>query len=705
MRRLLLCVIFTLWTAAPLWAQTISPTTLLADQITVSGTILTAQGNVSLWVNGQQITAQMIRYDQATNQLRIEGPIRLQDGADTVILAQQADLDLTLQRSILRDARLVLENRLQMAAAEIARPNARYTGLFKVAITSCYVCQGQTPIWQIRARRIVHDADERQIYLDGAQLRLFDIPIIYVPRMRLPDPSLDRATGFLVPELKNNSLTGFGIRLPYFIRIGDHRDLTLTPFIADDTTTLEYRYRQAFRAGNLVVTGAVSDDTIVPGELRAYLFANADFALARDYDLTFQLQSVTDPNYLREYGYSNVDRLHSFAQIERAKDRGYANLRLSHYNSLRASDNNAFLPSLVLEGSTERRYFPDRIGGEARYQLGFQSAYRYSDLDVSGFDVSRISGQVEWERNWLLQGGLVADFGVRARADLYRIDQHSGFPAEVFNTQAQMQASLSWPLQRVGPGFRDVFTPRLGFSLSRADLSNVPNQDSTRIELDEGNLFDFQRSPGFDVADTANLITLGAQWDRLYSDGTQMRWSLGRIWRDQAQSQFSQTSGLQGTSSDWLVSGGLHTTNGMDLLARALVDADTFDLQKAETRVDLTRDRYGINATYTYLAADLAENRAQTVSQLALNGRYKIDNHWTLLGNFRYDFGADEMSNAGLGVQFKNECIDVNFSVSRRFETNPGVRSSNDYGLTVELLGFGVEGETPSPRKTCGGSL
>ena len=45
------------------------------------------------------------------------------------------------------------------------------------------------------------------------------------------DPTLQRATGFLIPSYRTDSTLGSGFRLPYFIKMGDHRDLLLAPFL------------------------------------------------------------------------------------------------------------------------------------------------------------------------------------------------------------------------------------------------------------------------------------------------------------------------------------------------------------------------------------------------------------------------------------------------------------------------------------------
>ncbi|MEM6307625.1 MAG: LPS-assembly protein LptD, partial [Pseudomonadota bacterium] len=232
-----------------LWAQIVQAQTagsLTADRIQLNGTVLSATGNVDIWQNGQHIQASSLKYNRDTGVITLIGPIRVTNSDGTYAVASFATLNQTLQTSILRDARLVFENRLQMAAVQIRQPNARYTELFQVAATSCYVCANQTPIWQIRAKRVLRDKSQQQLYLEHAHLRILGVPVFYLPRMRLPDPNVARATGFLVPRLRVSNLLGTGLELPYFMTLGDHRDLTLTPYASSKTTTLGFRYRQAF---------------------------------------------------------------------------------------------------------------------------------------------------------------------------------------------------------------------------------------------------------------------------------------------------------------------------------------------------------------------------------------------------------------------------------------------------------------------------
>ena len=222
---------------------------LVADEVYITGDKkLVAEGNVEAVYEGQRLQARSITYDQTTEILSIEGPIVLDDGVNTLVLADAGELDREFHNGVLTGARVVLDDQLQMAANKMTRVNGRYTQLHKVSVTSCRIChEGNRPLWQIRAKRVIHDQEERQLYFHDAQFRVLDVPIIYLPRLRLPDPTLERATGFLIPSVHSSTELGFGVKVPYFIKLGDHRDLTLTPFIATESTTLEFRYRQAFR--------------------------------------------------------------------------------------------------------------------------------------------------------------------------------------------------------------------------------------------------------------------------------------------------------------------------------------------------------------------------------------------------------------------------------------------------------------------------
>ena len=239
MRRLALAALLLFGLGAPALSQGDGSAlaSLVADTVTISsGDVLVATGHVEIFYQGRHLSASSLSYDRSTDRLRIEGPIWIDDGQGNVLQAEMADLSADLTEGILRSARLVLADQLQLAAGEVLQTaGGRYTAMRSVVASSCTICKGDTtPVWEIRADRVVHDTVEHQIWFSGAQLRFWGLPVAYLPLMRVPDPELDRASGFLLPAIRTTSLLGTGVLIPYFLKLGDSRDLTLTPFFTTD---------------------------------------------------------------------------------------------------------------------------------------------------------------------------------------------------------------------------------------------------------------------------------------------------------------------------------------------------------------------------------------------------------------------------------------------------------------------------------------
>src|SRR5690606_21882712 len=180
-------------------------------------TRLVAEGGVEVFYRGARLRASRIVYDRATERVSIEGPITMTEAdGGTVVLADAAELAPDLSEGILTGARMVMQQQLQIAATEMLRASGRYTQLTQAVASSCQVCPGNpTPLWEIRARRILHDQEERQLYFDRAQFRVMGVPVMFFPRLRMPDPTVERATGFLIPSVRTTSQLGTGFKLPY----------------------------------------------------------------------------------------------------------------------------------------------------------------------------------------------------------------------------------------------------------------------------------------------------------------------------------------------------------------------------------------------------------------------------------------------------------------------------------------------------------
>jgi LPS-assembly protein len=696
-----------------------SPAMLVADEVFLEGdNRLVAIGNVEALYQGRRLLARRATYDKATDSLTLDGPLTLYDGGATVVLADSAQLDGDMQNGILRGARIVMEDQLQLAAQQVTRTNGRYSQMYKAAVTSCHICEdGTPPLWQIRARRVIHDQVERQLYLEGAQFQILGTPVLYVPELRLPDPTVERATGFLVPSLYNSSLLGFGPKVPYFITIGDHSDLTLTPYLTNKTRTLELRYRQAFARGGIEFEGAMSNDDIGPGNPRAFVFGRSLFELNNDFILRFDIEAVSDNTYLVDYDYSDKDRLDSELSLERTRRDEWMRAALTHFHTLRLNENNSTLPTIVGAAAYERRYFPKTFGGELRFNADAHTLYRTSDLTTDGpdedvfadgRDVTRVTASADYLRTWTMMGGVHSTFVTGVAVDQMFVNQ-AGTTSDDKSTQVTPYTSLTlrYPLARTMPsGVSHVIEPVVQLAWIGGDTPNVPNDESTRTEFDEGNLLSLSRFSSTDRRERGASAAYGVNWSRVAPKGLNSSVTVGQVVRDRAQREpnggltFSESSGLRGTYSDLLFAGQIATQNGLSVSARGLFDS-ALDTTKAAVRAGWYNDTTDFGATYIWLGADLMEDRPDTISEWAFDGSYRLSRHWTGSAEWRYDIASDSSVKAGVGITYTNECVDISLSASRRFTSSTILEPSTDLSLTVGLRGFSARAEDKSYTREC----
>ena len=105
---------------------------------------------------------------------------------------------------------------------------------------------------------------------------------------------------------------------------------------------------------------------------------------------------------------------------------------------------------------------------------------------------------------------------------------------------------------------------------------NLRDWHSTAAEFDQANLLALTRFSGEDAVETGLRGAAGLTWTRIGNPDTGRGWdstlTFGRVFRDTADLNFSDSSGLAATNSDWLIAGQLRTPSGLSLDTRVILD-------------------------------------------------------------------------------------------------------------------------------------
>ncbi len=125
----------------------------------------------------------------------------------------------------------------------------------KSVFTLCnYRENDKCPPWSIQSNEMLHDNKKKTIYYKNAVIKIYDIPIFYIPKLSHPDPSVDRRSGFLVPSFEDTKNLGAGITVPYFFALQSDKNFTLTnKFYASENPLFNGEYHQVFKDSNLLV--------------------------------------------------------------------------------------------------------------------------------------------------------------------------------------------------------------------------------------------------------------------------------------------------------------------------------------------------------------------------------------------------------------------------------------------------------------------
>ncbi len=674
-------------------AQTTPVISLVADSIFLNQStgILIATGNVQIYHKGRLLTAAEIRYDSHAGNISATGPITIHEENGTVITAEFAQLSKDLRSGIILGARLLLAEQLQIAAAEMRRTDGRFNTMSNVVASSCRVCADRpTPVWQIRAAKIVHDEKARRIYFSDATLEVFGFPIAFLPYMRIPSPDVTRASGFLVPTFLSSEYFGNGLKLPYYLTLGHHADATITPtFTLDGAQIIDAEYRQRFQNGGFDMFGALALKDTAGAFGRGFFKLKGGFAFRDSYALTFDITTVSDTGFMKQFGYDTTDRIVSEIVLNRYKEDQYFSLASAYLLSLRDDEDNATIPFVIPEISYRKYYTDLAFGSKVGYEINSVGLFR-----KTGQDVARLGASADWRLPVEFAFGIRAAVFARADLNFYRVWDTLAFPDRtLINFHPTIGAELKWPLIRQTSNGSHVFEPIVQFLYTDDPNWNdiVPNEDSLQAEFDETNLFNFSRYPGRDASETGHRANIGATYTILDDDGWNIGLAGGVVLRSDTTSQFTQ---------DFLGAINFALPPNFSFANRFLFD-EKLTVKRAESKFDLTFSQWDVGGTFVYLYPDPLAGSPIERGEGTLHGRYRFAPNWEINMNWTRDFVSGAAVSAGGGITYGNECIEIGLSLSRRFTTSNIVPATTDIDLIIKLAGFGGNTEDKWPASRC----
>ena len=685
-------------------AEEDQPIALVADEVTFDSNtgIVTARGAVEVYYGERTLTAEEIVYDSENDTFNAEGKIAIRNPDGTILYADIAELDGDLRNGLARGARTVMADGSRMSAVAARRIDGDTNALSRAVFSPCDVCASDPePLWQIRARRVVHDQIQKEVFYEDAVFEVEGVDVFWMPYFSHPDPTVKRRSGFLTPSFQSSTTYGYGIKTPYHYILGPSSDITLTPFVmSNDGLIMEGEYRAVRETGFYAFRGSITqNDFTGEDEIHGHLFGRARFDAPADFKYGGDIEVSSDDAYLRRFDFTSRDRLTSELFLRRFQNDGFASISGLYFQSNRSDEPQEEIPVVLPEIQLRQRFDAPYIGGDL-----FANGDVLALSREEGRDVVRLSAGLDWEDSLVSETGFAFRGFAESRADVYFVDDDPDLDETNVNRLLGLAGvEARYPFVRQGQRNTQIFEPIAQFILANegGNPEGIPNEDSQEISFDDTNLFATSRAPGLDLWEEGSRINMGWRYELLSDGGLDLNASGGRVLRFEEASEFPDGSGLQGTNSDYVAAWGLAYGDLFRFTNRFRM-SDDFELARNEMLVELDYGRWDANASYVFFEADADSIVTEDREEYAFGGTVDLTPAWSLSGGFRYDEVENQLLRASSGLVWSNECVEVDFSLRRRFTRSTGAPASTSFGLEVKLLSLSLAKEDRKRHRACG---
>lgn len=496
-----------------------------------------------------------------------------------------------------------------ITGAALAQRRKDGIDLYNAYYTACEPCDENDdggPSWQIKAKRVSQDTERNLILYKDAVFELFGVPILYTPYLAHPDPSQDRASGWLNPYGGYSSGRGAFIETPYYLKLDDYSELTLTPHLFSKVNPLlEVDYRRMFYTGEININSSLtygsafdnngdpfldsfnylgeSDHAPIGKRLRSHFFADGEFGIGEKWDWGFTAQLASDDLYTRRYDMGRprraglydgdtrrlISQIFAIGQSDNfrfsASSYGFQSLRtniqntgnLDEYRISREDDSELPIVAPKLEASY---HVNDPIVG-GRLELFGDFSMLTRDI---GHDYMRGTAGASYNKTFVLPGGIEAKPFGEVRYDNFELTPYDFDTDTDLNkvdferTTGQVGMDIRWPFIKSTGDVDIVLEPRAMITESfgqnkvdqlRPDLDNDGIfdldflQDSIDIDFDHNLIWDPNKSTGYDLWQEGLRADIGGSVTALWDDNYTSLF-LGQSFTDGASDVFDIESGL-----------------------------------------------------------------------------------------------------------------------------------------------------------------
>jgi len=633
---------------------------------------LKASGNATLIKSDQRIKADLIEYDQISEELYARGNVILETSSSRIEGAE-LEYSLSSQTGTIPNASFstkldnqdsIFNNTLRGTASLIfiESDNKKSGENFKIT-----TCEADQDDWYIKASEAEINQKSQRLVAKDVQLEFFGLPVLYSPYANFSFND-QRKSGFLVPSIGSTSRSGLEIATPYYFNLSPNSDATITPrYLGKRGLQMagEYRYLDKNYNGSSAVEYMPKDDAKSDRDDRYYVGLMHNHNFGNGFSGVIRYEDVSDDDYFSDLS-SLVSQTSRVSLPQEAK---------ISYNS---SDLNATLIAQKFENLTSASPYERMPSLQVSYNKTFEDIYGNnqfetdSHLELTQFERNNdFVGSSPHGSRFTARPSLSAPFEasygyIKPKIILdmkyYDLEGTSTSSKDIFIPTFSLDNALYFDrtFSLDNQSYAQTFEPRIFYSYTNyEDQSMLPMFDTALIDLNQNSIFSENQFVGGDRVMDSHQITIGASTRITNNKGLEKLFLTiaQRFYLDDRkvlqESQFSN-SDYQSDSSDIFLSLGSSISKGFKISAEHQYNMDEETTNRlafgAKYNPDIGKF---VNASYRFINDP---NDGTDIRQVNIAGQWPINSGWSSVGRYQYDLEDHGVIEALAGLNYDAGC-------------------------------------------------
>lgn len=572
------------------------------------------------------------------------------------------------------------------------------------------------PSWSLNSSETIHDKKNKLIKHKNTLLKIKKLPILYVPYLEHPDPTVKRQTGFLPPLFKNNSSVGKNINLPYFVALDTDKDLTITPVLYyKENPLFLFEFRKKYQNSSLVVDTSYTegfknlDNSNKNEGSRNHFYLNYNLNFDNSYfdknQLNLQIQKVSEHNYLKAHKINTLltkeddKQLENKLQILSYNNNIGVDISAKIFEDLNKFNNNKY-EYVLPKGSVSL------IQNKYNQNINFKSdffARKFNGKDKS----VEIINNIDTVSSSKHLKGIGSSHLIKTQIsniNLYYKDEFNN--SNSTSNYLTMALDNSLPLYKRNKQSQQILIPRIFLKYTTGKMENNSEADKNLFYSD---IFSMNRSVNSNNPETGMSAGVGVDYEFNKKDDLNNIYlknliGIGQIFRTSKMEQLPNKSSLNNKQSSFAGFYNL-TYYGEDkekLKDKNLSFANSYSQNKIDFKYDfnlnknlnsLDRNLFTLNSVIfnkigTVISFDEKNKYAGNERKVDYGLNFLLNKNYFLTSSIIEDLKNNFKESENIGINYENDCIRVSLNLKKEYYNNALLSSNKSIFLSILIKPF-----------------